>query len=373
MKGSSLAACVVVALAAGVPGPAAAIGADCELDGQRVNLDNGSTTAGKSGMVVCRDRESGKIVREERWVNGRQLGYRKSTDLFGNVIVANVNERGNLDGEYRSFHPTGRPRSEEAYRDGSRIGLGRFFNRDGGLEKVSFAEPRKGELAVMAFNARGQLTELRCADRPLLPDDRKPCGFDGPAETDLFNARGEPAGRVRHAQGRRVATTVLGAGGVRSASEEVDGARTIRRAYHGGGELRLETTFVDGRRRAETEYAREGQKLREAQWDERGLVQETQWFMNGSLKRKEAPASGAPAGARALEEYWDNGRLRSRGVVGERGQPLGLVQTWRESGTPWTEVTYDKGRPVRKREFDAGGALVSDDEYYEDGSRKPAR
>ena len=60
-------------------------------------------------------------------------------------------------------------------------------------------------------------------------------------------------------------------------------------------------------------------------------------------------------------------------MVGERGQPLGLVQTWRESGAPWTEVTYDKGRPVRKREFDAGGALVSDDEYYEDGSRKPAR
>ena len=133
------------------------------------------------------------------------------------------------------------------------------------------------------------------------------------------------------------------------------------------------TTFVDGRRRTAVKYEREGQKRRESQYGDRGLDQETQWFMNGSLKRKEAPASGAPAGARSLEEYWDNGRLRSRGVVSERGQPLGLVQTWRESGTPWTEVTYDKGRPVRKREFDAGGALVSYDEYYEDGSRKSSR
>ena len=65
MRGSSFAVVLVAVLAAGVSGPAAAVGFDCDLDGQRVNLDNGSTTAGKSGTIVCRDRDSGKIVREE--------------------------------------------------------------------------------------------------------------------------------------------------------------------------------------------------------------------------------------------------------------------------------------------------------------------
>lgn len=38
---------------------------DCEMNGQHVNPSNGSTTAGKTGIMKCRDRDSGKLVREE--------------------------------------------------------------------------------------------------------------------------------------------------------------------------------------------------------------------------------------------------------------------------------------------------------------------
>ena len=54
------------------------------------------------------------------------------------------------------------------------------------MRRRSFAEAGKGSLASLEYNERGELSQIRCADRPLLGDDRKLCGFDGPADQILL-------------------------------------------------------------------------------------------------------------------------------------------------------------------------------------------
>ena len=58
---------------------------DCEINGQHVNPANGSTTEGKTGIMKCRDRDSGKLVREEEYRNGRPVGYRKFIEFSGDT------------------------------------------------------------------------------------------------------------------------------------------------------------------------------------------------------------------------------------------------------------------------------------------------
>jgi antitoxin component YwqK of YwqJK toxin-antitoxin module len=72
------------------------------------------------------------------------------------------------------------------------------------------------------------------------------------------------------------------------------------------------------------------------------------------------------------DEYWDNGKLRSRTVRDERRGYMGVQQTYSEAGTLETESTYEQGKLARKKVY-KDGRLAADDEYYEDGSRKSVR
>ena len=46
----------------------------CELDGQHVNPSNGATTAGKTGLMRCREGEGGPVVREQELQQGKFMG-----------------------------------------------------------------------------------------------------------------------------------------------------------------------------------------------------------------------------------------------------------------------------------------------------------
>ena len=47
---------------------------DCEFNGQHINTNNGAETAGKTGMVRCKDRDSGKTEREYELRDGKSIG-----------------------------------------------------------------------------------------------------------------------------------------------------------------------------------------------------------------------------------------------------------------------------------------------------------
>ncbi|HEX2827537.1 MAG TPA: hypothetical protein VHP37_14395 [Burkholderiales bacterium] len=342
---------------------------DCEMNGEHVNPANGSTYAGKTGVMKCRDRDSGKLVLEEEYRNGRAIGYRKQVDFSGNTTVGNYNENRNRDGEFKQFDPNGVLLSEERYVNGQSAGVQTFFHKNGQVRRRSFAEPGKGSLASIEYNDRGEVSQLRCADRPLLADDRKLCGFDGAAEVTLYGPKGDVAGRVRHENGKRVAMTALGSAGKPAASEEVQGERRTLREYFPEGQLRLETVVVGKSRESEREFAKSAQVVRDTRWRDGYKSEEALWFLNGQPRsRTQWERSGNSVLVRT-EEFWDNGRPRAKGTRDERRGPVGLHQTWTEAGTLASESTYEAGRLVRRKTY-KDGQLVADDEFYEDGSRK---
>jgi hypothetical protein len=79
----------------------------CELNSQSVNPSNGSTTAGKSGLMRCRDGDGGPVVREQELQNGVFMGvvrYFKDGELdAGGAVV----------------------RDDEVFEDGSRKAFGK--------------------------------------------------------------------------------------------------------------------------------------------------------------------------------------------------------------------------------------------------------
>ena len=66
-----ISSCLTVLLAT----PLAALAVqDCELNGQSVNPANGSTTAGRTGLMRCKDRDSGELQREQELKAGVFMG-----------------------------------------------------------------------------------------------------------------------------------------------------------------------------------------------------------------------------------------------------------------------------------------------------------
>ncbi|MEO6856481.1 MAG: hypothetical protein ABI410_22895, partial [Rhodoferax sp.] len=80
---------------------------DCELNGESVNPNNGNTTAGKTGLMRCKDRDSGQLAREQELQNGRFMGLDRYYQKGKLQRERNVNERGNNHGLMRDFAPDG--------------------------------------------------------------------------------------------------------------------------------------------------------------------------------------------------------------------------------------------------------------------------
>src|SRR6185295_18470348 len=82
--------------------PAHAVQA-CELNGQRVNPDNGSTTEGKTGLMRCRDGEGGPVLREQELRQGKFIGIVRYYQDGALQREYRVNEKGNRDGLAREW------------------------------------------------------------------------------------------------------------------------------------------------------------------------------------------------------------------------------------------------------------------------------
>jgi len=352
--------------------PVSAAVLDCDMNGQSVNPSDGSTTRGKTGIMKCVDRETRKFVREEEFRDGAPIGHRKSVDFNGNTSVGNYNAQRNRDGEYKEFDAGGNLVAEERYANGTLAGLQTYYHKNRQVRRRSFSEGGKS-LASIEYNDRGQIMQLRCADKPLLGEDRVPCGFEGRvAEVTFHNARGEVAGQGRYENGKRLSLTALAAAGTVALTEELQGERRTVREHHPEGPLRLETVIVGKAKVSEREHAKSGQPVRERRWQDGRLSEETQWYLNGQTRSKTRWEREGQQVLVKAEEFWDNGKIRARTVRDERRGPVGLQQNYTESGVLASEVTYDKGTVTHRRNY-KDGRLVLEEEYFEDGSRKSSR
>ncbi len=232
--------------------------------------------------------------------------------------------------------------------------------------------------AKLVFNERGQIVELVCDPALIADDERIACGADAPTWANVHDAQGRLRRQVLHERGRLAAMREFSPDGRIAGEQEwrvepgVDGGsiveRWTRRTYDEAGRRRFETVSVAGRRVSERQFDEAGAEIRSTRWNARGDKTETAWYPNRVVARQEWPAIYEGAPARMIQEYWDNGQIRSRGTIDAQDRRLGLFQTFHRGAGLASESFYVAGRLRRKREFDERGRLVLEEEYRDDGS-----
>lgn len=370
-------ACLLLSIAL----PAHAV-LDCDIGGVHVNPANGSTTAGKTGLMRCKDRDTGETQREQELRDGRFVGLIRFYERGKLAKEHSVNEQGNMHGRAREFGPDGQVLFEGQYDNAQLRGLSRRFHPNGQLRRVAFHAGGNESGASADFNPQGQLSDLRCGPQPQLApawDDARACGFAGAASpVDLFNDRGLLQGRATWAAGQRVRYTRLDDKGQVRLSENVDGSKRVEREFSAAGtKLKERERIVDGREvRSERlqQFSDAGTLVRDQQWSSGRPVLDAQYFLNGQPRRKTEWTWSDATATVADSEFRDNGALASRGAFTEtRGQrrPMGTHQRFNAAGRLIGESSFDeRGRLARERAWDDAGTLLRDDAVFEDGSRK---
>ena len=390
-----LSRCALMCFALAAPGLTHAVQA-CEIDGQWVSPNNGSTTAGKTGLMRCRESEGGPVVREEELQNGKFMGVVRR--FRGGVLERkhSTNEKGNREGRAREFAATpgttNQVLRDETLRNGTTVGLARTWLASGTLKRVSFHGDDGREQAVAEFTPQAKLTELRCGPQPLLApdaDDATWCGHrgKGPATVELFAANGTLRGRLTHERGERRKIETLWDSGKLREDTVIDSAGGSERRYSAEGVKRRELVWVtqvtDGRSTRittlEQEFHENGTLVHERRWlpvEGGGELQlEQHWYLNGQLRDKLEHIKHDDQSARRETRYFDNGRVSSEGLWFVKGrydnQATGTHKGFDDQGRLRSERFYDaRGRVNREREFDDSGRVLRDEELFEDGSRK---
>jgi antitoxin component YwqK of YwqJK toxin-antitoxin module len=388
---------LALAVALAALAPAAGAVERCEVNGESVSPNNGNTTAGKTGLMRCREDGTGPVVREQELQNGRFMGVVRRYKDGVLEREHRVNEKGNQDGlarEYAVADGRGTLVSEETYRNGTAVGLVRRWHPDGTPRRVAWNEDGGRDTASAEFTREGKLASLRCADRPRLApafDDAKACGFAGETVVSLFTDRGAVRERRTLRGGEAVLSELLFDGGaVRERAERSSGGGS-RKVFAADGVLLRETQWAatppatpDGRPGQvvvlEREFHEKGTLVKEKRWAPSGrgadLVLEQTWYLNKQPRERNDYETADGETRRRETTFFDSGAKASEGTwVARRGtraeRPTGVHRGYDEQGRLRAESTYDeRGRIARERVLDESGRVVRDDEVFEDGSRK---
>lgn len=364
----------------------------CEIGGAHVNPSNGSTTAGKTGIMRCRDSEA-RLQREEELRDGKFVGLRAFYERDGGKRVGNVNEKGNRDGLQREFWPDGTLKREETAVDGSTIGVVRTFYASGKPQRIAHVAAREDAVPdnAVEYHENGQFARLSCAPKNRLKETEAPCGFPDKAQSGIYSARGELVARETYEQGRLRERITLRDGKMQAGIEQTDTVRIERSYFPEIGALRLERHTAldpDGRplrlrEGLEKEFTPSGQLLRETQWRAGLAVREAEWYQNGQKKldvaRTVIRGNGVDHVQSDVRHYWDNGKPRieeQRLANGNAlpGRVVGTQRQYREDGSLRQEAEFNaSGWQERLREIDRAGNVTSDEAFFEDGSRKSQR
>lgn len=316
-----------------------ALARDCKLDGVDINPDNGSYYAGKSGRIKCYD-EAGELISEEEVRDGEIFGYERRKGFDGGWRERTTNANRNTHGVAKEFWPDGTLKSEGTYDDGDLVGVFRSFHKNGKPSLVSHSGGAKLE-----YDAGGRLKWLTCSSRSLLAEDRKPCGFAGETTTTL-HLSGDKQLRVTYREGKPTAQEEVAAGGATTATSRLEDGAEVRRSFHPNGKPASELRVVDGFR-----------------------VEEREWFMNGKLKSHTVREPAERDARSETTVYRDDGTKASVEIA--RGRNRVSQSLFDEAGRlKQTEDFAAEGHLERRRKFAPGGAVVSDESFYPDGSRK---
>lgn len=357
---------------------------DCDLNGRGVNPNDGSSLAGKTGLLRCKDRASGDLLREEQVQNGVSMGLVRIYEKGKLAKEHALNAKGNMHGRAREFSPTGRVLRDATYDDGQERGLVRSYYPSGQLRRAMFYPDNRGDRASVEFTERGQMSALRCTAAPVLApvvDDAKLCGFTGgPSQVELFDTGGTLRSRLSYLAGKRVRTQNFYDNGKTALLDETSGTQRTEQSFSSEGIKRREIVYLlverTSIRQREQAFSEKGTLMRDQRWNSAGEpVVDDSYYLNGQPSNKALYSGSGDARSVEVTEFHDNGQRAAQGryqIVGRGRQvPIGTHQRFNEKGTLLAESSFDaKGRVTRERAWDENGELLRDDEVFEDGSRK---
>ena len=363
---------------------------DCEFNGQHINTNNGAETAGKTGMVRCKDRDSGKTEREYELRDGKSIGlsrYFRDGKIYKEFTMT---ANGPHEGLEREWAANGQLVQEFTNVNGNARGLRRHWFDDGKPRKLEWIAETEREGAAVEYHANGQLASLRCGPKPLLAphvDDGKLCGFGAPSTVNTYSYKGELRKTSVMLGGVEQKATSFYAPGKPELEEELQGAQKRETYYADDGGKRREKLWDVSARPAlllrEAEFHASGTLVRErvyaiaeANGRKRSrLATESNFYLNGQPKSKDLYTLDGNTELRDTQHFNDQGKLSRQGRYAVEGRyherPVGVHQVWFTNGKLEEEDTYDaKGNLARQKLWDESGKLLSDDALFEDGSRK---
>ena len=381
-----LLACCFSALVCGAAQAAVPASFDCDINGVSVNPANTRGLRGKTGLMRCVERESGVVQREQEVQNGRFTGLVREFEGGQLRKEFSINLRGALHGRAREFASEGQLQLDTLYDNGVIVGVSRRLYPNGQLRRGTAYNAAGDEIAAVEFTPGGKLSNLQCADKPVLApviDDLRACGFMGtPSEVDFFSATGTVRARARYLAGKRIGLDTLRDNGRLVLQEEVSATQRIERTFAPDGakrrELQWNVTGAEPVRERELEFSPTGVLVRERRWIAGELASEMIYFMGGQLRRTAEYLDGGVGTARilAIREYYASGTLASEGSFTNTTRyaltAVGVHRRYDALGMLRSETTYDdRGRPTRERSFDDAGQPMKDDApVQEDGARR---
>lgn len=367
-------------------------GEDCSLNGESVSMYNGATTAEKTGIIRCKDSETGKMLREREIKAGKIYGLLRQYRDGILVLEYTDKENGQRHGLSREYASNGKLIKEETEDHGKRKGLQREWSAEGKLKKLEWIGNSENESASIRWTPGGDLNSLRCASKPVLAphaDDASLCGFKGkPSKLTFLHDGGQ----------RRASETILAgvvqeaihydynSGKIRSTSE-LKGSELLEISYGDKGNKQHEVVFnLAEKSRAwirKAEFHENGTLIQEQKFsmlelDGRRrniLVEEVRFYLNGQTRSQDRYRFEGKDHILDAKSFSDKGKLVSTGsylvesAYGRR--PIGVHQSYFENGILASENHYNSvGKIHRQKTWDEQGTLTNDEEVYEDGSRK---
>jgi antitoxin component YwqK of YwqJK toxin-antitoxin module len=334
----------------------------CTLNGDYVNPNHGGTTAGKTGMVICKNDE-GKVTREYELREGKEIGKRVRVDSQGNREEYSVNEKGNMDGLKKVFNKDGKLTYEGRYKNSDGVGLHKEWFDSGKLKSIHY----ENKMSI-DFKETEEPYNIRCSkEEAFTSEDKEICGWKKPYESTVGRSK------LTYSKGHLIKEIEHNRDGKIQYESVVEEGIETQKRYFESGEIKSISTFKGREPLTTKEYFMNGNVSKDMTFnmDDKFLKKSMKTFYDDKTLESEGTYIvmrnyDQPDGE--LKSYWPDSKPKNIEIYKE-GKYEGEAQYFDDKGQLISKRTY--ANDVLKREIVyKENVMVSDFEYLPDGSRK---